>query len=111
MFSRKRRYYWPQKRKYPSAIEWIKKHHSKLPRIDKRTAISSIGSCFAREIKNYLISKDFNYLLGSEYENYFHSEKFFPGDKGASPSSHASVAWERVYNTFTLRNIIDYSQN
>ena len=33
----------------------------------------------------------------------------YPGDGGKSPSDHASVAWERVYNTMTFQQIMKYS--
>lgn len=108
-FSNKRKQFWPKKDKYPVALKWFLKYHSELPKINSNTTFSSIGSCFAREIKNWLIKNNYNYLIGNENDNFFHSKELFPGDGGASPSSHASVAWERVYNTFTLKNIIDYS--
>jgi len=107
----KKRKFWPSRKKYESATEWIKKYGIKVPAISKSTPISSMGSCFAREIKDWLLNKDYNYLLGNEIESDFSSHELFPGDQGKSPSIHASLAWERVYNTFTIKNIIDYSLN
>jgi len=66
--------------------------------INKKTKIASMGSCFAREIKKYLLKNNYNYLL---YEQ----------DVSANRGDHASCAWERIYNTYTLRHIIDYSLN
>ena len=45
------------------------------------TPVASIGSCFAREIKDHLVERGFNYLQ----------------------TAHGSAAWDRVYNTFCLR--------
>ena len=58
------------------------------------TAIASIGSCFAREIKRRLIQRGYNYIT---------EETDHPA------SVHASAAWERVYNTFCLRQIFEYT--
>ena len=62
--------------------------------ITKQTPIVSMGSCFAREVKLYLLRHGYNYLC-EETE--------------VSASLHASVAWERVYNTFSMRQIFDYT--
>jgi hypothetical protein len=51
------------------------------------TPVASIGSCFAREIKDHLVSNGFNYLQTAEGPN----------------ARHGSAAWDRVYNTFCLR--------
>jgi len=59
---------------------------SRQPLLSRATPITSIGSCFAREIKNALVRKGFNYLQTE------------PGDAGSNPA-----AWNRVYNTFCLR--------
>lgn len=58
------------------------------------TPIASIGSCFAREIKRRLISKGFNYIT---------EETHHPA------AVHASAAWERLYNTFSLRQVFEYT--
>ncbi len=62
--------------------------------ITQSTAIASIGSCFAREIKRRLIQKNYNYIT---------EETDHPA------AVHASAAWERVYNTFCLRQIFEYT--
>lgn len=51
------------------------------------TPVASIGSCFAREIKDYLVTNGFNYLQTADGPN----------------ARHGSAAWDRVYNTFCLR--------
>ena len=109
--SNKKRKFWPSSKKNKSATDWIQEHAIKVPRVTVTTPIASMGSCFAREIKDWLVKNKYNYLLGNEIESHFLSHELFMGDKGRSPSIHASVAWERVYNTFTMRNIIDYSFN
>lgn len=109
--TKKKRKVWPNRKKYGSVTKWMQKYGVKVPAISKSTPISSMGSCFAREIKDWLVNKDYNYLLGNEIESDFVSHELFPGDQGKSPSIHASLAWERVYNTFTIKNIIDYSLN
>ncbi len=62
--------------------------------IDKRTHIASMGSCFAREIKTVLLREGYNYIT---------EEIHHPASK------HASAAWERLYNTFSMRQIFDYT--
>lgn len=64
--------------------------------IDKATPIASMGSCFAREIRKVLLKHEYNYILEET-------------DKWAA--CHASAAWERTYNTFSMRQIFDYTFN
>jgi len=64
------------------------------PEIKQSTRIASIGSCFAREIKRRLIQRGYNYVT---------EEAHHPA------AIHASAAWERVYNTFCLRQIFEYT--
>ncbi len=62
--------------------------------ISQSTPIASIGSCFAREIKRRLIQRGYNYVA----------------EETQHPAAiHASAAWERVYNTFCLRQIFEYT--
>ena len=62
--------------------------------INQSTPIASIGSCFAREIKRRLIQRGYNYVA----------------EETQHPAAiHASAAWERVYNTFCLRQIFEYT--
>ena len=63
-------------------------------RIDRSTRIASMGSCFAREIKSVLLREGFSYIT---------EEAHHPAAK------HASAAWERLYNTFSLRQIFEYT--
>ena len=63
-------------------------------KITTSTPIASIGSCFAREIKRRLLQRGYNYLT---------EETHHPA------AVHASAAWERVYNTFCLRQIFEYT--
>lgn len=62
--------------------------------LDKSTPITSMGSCFAREIKTVLLREGYAYLT---------EETDHPASK------HAGAAWERVYNTFSMRQIFDYT--
>ena len=63
-------------------------------KIDKTTRITSMGSCFAREIKTVLLRDGYRYVQEE-------------ADKPAA--KHAGAAWERVYNTFSMRQIFEYS--
>jgi hypothetical protein len=62
--------------------------------ITRATRIASMGSCFAREIKRRLLQRGFTYIT---------EEAHHPA------AVHASAAWERVYNTFCMRQIFEYS--
>jgi len=65
-------------------------------RINASTPIVSMGSCFAREIKDVLIKRGYHYIT---------EEKNHPASK------HASAAWERTYNLFCMRQIFEYTFN
>jgi hypothetical protein len=62
--------------------------------IDRETPIATMGSCFAREIKEVLMAKGFNYIAE---------------EKGHPASRHASAAWERCYNLFSMLQIFEYT--
>jgi len=62
--------------------------------ITRSTRIASMGSCFAREIKSVLIRDGYTYVM---------EETDHPASK------HASAAWERLYNTFSMRQIFEYT--
>ena len=62
--------------------------------VTRETPIASMGSCFAREIKRRLIDKGFNYIREET-------------DRPAA--IHASAAWERLYNTFSMRQVFEYT--
>jgi hypothetical protein len=89
-----------------NALSWMKENMTRIG-IDKKTKITSIGSCFAREIKSYLQVNGYNYLV-AENKSTPWEYKMFTGDV-CNPNEHSSIAWERVYNTFTLRHIADYT--
>ena len=63
-------------------------------RITRSTPITSMGSCFAREIKQVLVKEGFSYVA---------EEIDHPATK------HAGAAWERLYNTFSMRQIFEYT--
>ena len=62
--------------------------------ISKSTPIASMGSCFAREIRKELLREGFAYIT---------EEAHHPA------AVHASAAWERTYNTFSMRQIFEYT--
>jgi len=62
--------------------------------IDRKTPIASMGSCFAREIRRRLLQREYNYIT---------EETHHPA------SVHASAAWERLYNTFSMRQVFEYT--
>lgn len=62
--------------------------------IDRRTPIASMGSCFAREIRKVLLDRGYNYITEETHH---------------LASVHASAAWERTYNTFSMRQIFEYT--
>lgn len=103
---------WPTiKNDKSNTLDWIGRHLKNDITIDKKTKIISLGSCFAREIKNWLLDNEFNYLIGEDNKNPWSSKEVFTGDNGVNPNVHASIAWERVYNTFTFKHIVDYTFN
>jgi hypothetical protein len=53
-----------------------------------------MGSCFAREIRKVLLQEGYAYIT---------EETHHPA------SVHASAAWERAYNTFSMRQIFEYT--
>ncbi len=63
-------------------------------KISRETAIASMGSCFAREIKDVLIDRGYSYIR---------EEADHPASK------HASAAWERTYNSFSMKQIFEYT--
>jgi len=66
---------------------FVPKPPANLPKLTKQSRIASIGSCFAREIKNWLEVNGYNYLSFAE----------------GPCSRHGSARYERVYNTYTLK--------
>jgi len=62
--------------------------------ITRAARLTSMGSCFAREIKHVLVREGYTYLA---------EEVDHPAAK------HAGAAWERLYNTFSMRQIFEYT--
>ncbi len=85
---------WPGSYKNPPVDGTFPSPDTQNLRIDKSTPIASMGSCFAREIKKKLVVRGYNYIT-EEVEN--------------PASVHASAAWERTYNTFSMRQIFAYT--
>jgi hypothetical protein len=63
-------------------------------KITPATPIASMGSCFAREIRRRLLNAGYAYIT---------EETHHPA------AIHASAAWERLYNTFSMRQIFEYT--
>ncbi len=53
-----------------------------------------MGSCFAREIKDVLVARGYHYVA---------EETHHPAAR------HASAAWERLYNPFSMRQVFEYT--
>lgn len=69
------------------SVDFLEQHRPEQPRLDRTTPIASIGSCFAREIKVWLQANGYNFI-----------------ETATGPSTEAgSARYDRVYNTFTLR--------
>ncbi len=67
--------------------------HGKLS-IHPNTPIASMGSCFAREIRKVLLREGYAYIT----------------EESDHPAAvHASAAWERLYNTFSMRQVFEYT--
>jgi hypothetical protein len=62
--------------------------------ITRQTPIASIGSCFAREIRRKLL---------------YHGYAYITEESDHPAAEHASAAWERTYNTFSMRQIFEYT--
>jgi hypothetical protein len=61
------------------------------PLITKETKITSLGSCFARNIALYLLANEYNYLITE------------------MPFKEASAHWDQVFSTASLRQIFEYT--
>jgi len=64
------------------------------PLIGTDTPIAGIGSCFIREMKIRLVDQGYTFIQ-EEAENPI--------------AKHASAAWERLYNLFSLRQVLAYA--
>jgi hypothetical protein len=85
---------WPGSYDNPAPDGLYPRHYGSRLKIDHHTPIASMGSCFAREIKQVLVREGYSYV----------SEEI-----GHPASKHASAAWERLYNTFSMRQIFQYT--
>lgn len=85
---------WPGSYDNPAANESYPSPGTPVLEITRSTPIASMGSCFAREIKTVLLREGFSYIT---------EESHHPASK------HASAAWERLYNLFSMRQIFEYT--
>ncbi|HXK39211.1 MAG TPA: GSCFA domain-containing protein [Candidatus Paceibacterota bacterium] len=78
-------------RLYPTGkhlnTDFLKTRSPSAPRLTKNTSIASMGSCFAREIKEWLVANDYNFIQTAS---------------GVGTEA-GSARYDRVYNTFTVR--------
>ena len=85
---------WPGSYKNPPADGIFPAPENQPLQITNRTPIASMGSCFAREIRKVLLDEGYNYIT----------------EETEHPASvHASAAWERTYNSFSMRQIFEYT--
>jgi len=85
---------WPGSYKNPPADGTFRLPPEPGLHITPTTPIASMGSCFAREIRRILLDEGYAYIT-EETEN--------------PASVHASAAWERTYNSFSMRQIFEYT--
>jgi hypothetical protein len=85
---------WPGSYDTPALGEYLPGGPAPAWRLDRATPIASMGSCFAREIKQVLLARGYNYVA---------EETDRPAAK------HASAAWERLYNVFSMRQVFEYT--
>jgi hypothetical protein len=85
---------WPGSYDNPPATGSYPRVPGSRLKITRDTRVASMGSCFAREIKTVLLREGFSYIT---------EESHHPASK------HASAAWERLYNTFSMRQIFEYT--
>ncbi len=85
---------WPGSYNNPEADGTYPWPTSSKLHINRRTRIASMGSCFAREIRQVLLNEGYAYIT---------EEKHHPA------ASHASAAWERLYNSFSMRQVFEYT--
>ena len=85
---------WPGSYDNPLAAGRYPRPASTGLKITRQTRIAAMGSCFTREIKDTLIADGYRFLTAEQEHR---------------AARHASAAWERVYNTFCLRQIVRYS--
>jgi hypothetical protein len=85
---------WPGAYDTPALAEALPNGPPPGWRLDRATPVASMGSCFAREIKRVLLARGYNYVAEET-------------DRPAA--RHASAAWERLYNIFSMRQVFEYT--
>jgi hypothetical protein len=85
---------WPGSYKNPAADGHFPFAGNQGLIIDRSTPVASMGSCFAREIRKGLLQQGYAYIT---------EEVHHPA------AVHASAAWERLYNTFSMRQVFQYT--
>ena len=85
---------WPGSYDNPPTDGNYPSHNNSGLKITPTTPIASMGSCFAREIRRRLLNAGYAYIT---------EETHHPA------AIHASAAWERLYNTFSMRQIFEYT--
>ena len=85
---------WPGSYRNPMPDENFPTPENRGLQITKKTPIASMGSCFAREIRKVLLRESYSHIT---------EETHHPA------AVHASAAWERSYNTFSMRQIFEYT--
>lgn len=84
---------WPGSYDNPPLGSIYPKPDQPRPGLARATPLAGIGSCFIREIMNRLRHAGYSFLI---------EEKDQPG------GGHASAAWERIYNLFSMRQVLEY---
>lgn len=78
---------------YPKNIKnYYFNEANRVPLLNKKTKIVSMGSCFALHIASYLKKNKYNYLVGEKYFRYL-----------------TSADWDMVFNTSCMKQIFQYS--
>jgi hypothetical protein len=85
---------WPGSYKNPPVDGNYPRPQGIVLKVTPETAIASMGSCFAREIRKVLLREAYNYIT---------EETHHPA------AVHASAAWERTYNSFSMCQIFEYT--
>lgn len=82
-----------QHRNYPAEIDRsvFVRHRTTPSFLDRETPVTSMGSCFARNVAQYLMHEDYDYLVTER------------------PFQQASAHWDQVFNTACMRQIFEYT--
>mgnify|MGYP001173461446 CR=1 FL=1 len=82
------------KKKYPrnkgNVFDYCIFPEVKTPIFDQSTTVATVGSCFAREIKNFLVKNNFNILIP-------------PSELGEKPNIYKNHTFNTIYN---VKNIL-----